>query len=173
MIPVCLDATRPAGTDFTLRLHGEIIFQSSNAEQFSTCYLCRFVYIFIYFPLQTCAKLLCHPAKASWSDYMGKFRPGKAESRQYNRGTPHYRDVIVGHNLWRVYNHDLSSLSIKTANTKTCKPFVKIESWLLLIVFLVDSIVWYQFNPIQDWGAGGKKPLSLISYPYNFYKRRN
>ena len=32
--------------------------------------------------------------RRDWSDYMGKFRPGKAGSRQYNRGIPAERDSI-------------------------------------------------------------------------------
>ena len=47
MIPVCQAeiSTRPAGADFILRLHGEIKFLPGKAEQFSTWYLFRFVYI--------------------------------------------------------------------------------------------------------------------------------
>ena len=38
MIPVCRDeiSTRPAGTDFTLRLHGKTKFHPDKAGQFST-----------------------------------------------------------------------------------------------------------------------------------------
>ena len=38
MIPVGRDevSSRPAGTDFTLRLHGEIKFHPSKVEQLST-----------------------------------------------------------------------------------------------------------------------------------------
>ena len=38
MFPVCRDesATRPTGTDFTLRLHGENKFNPGKAVQFST-----------------------------------------------------------------------------------------------------------------------------------------
>ena len=45
MIPVYQDviSTRPPGTDFTLRLHGEIKFHSDKAREFSTWYLFRFV----------------------------------------------------------------------------------------------------------------------------------
>ena len=41
MIPFRSDeiSTRPAGTDFTLRLHGEIIFYPCKAGQVSTLYL--------------------------------------------------------------------------------------------------------------------------------------
>ena len=48
MIPVCRDeiSTRPARTDSTLRLHGEIKFQRGKVGQFSTWYLFRFVHIF-------------------------------------------------------------------------------------------------------------------------------
>ena len=45
MIPVCWDkiSTRPAGIDFTLRLHVEIKFCPGKAGQFSTWHLLRFV----------------------------------------------------------------------------------------------------------------------------------
>ena len=45
MIPVYRDeiSTRPAGTDFTPRLHGEIKFHYDKERQFSTWYLFRFV----------------------------------------------------------------------------------------------------------------------------------
>ena len=48
MIPVYRDEipTRPAGTDFALRLHGVITFHPDKAGQFSTRYLFRFVHIF-------------------------------------------------------------------------------------------------------------------------------
>ena len=38
MIPVCRDeiSPRPAATDLTLRLHGEIKFRPGKARQFST-----------------------------------------------------------------------------------------------------------------------------------------
>ena len=51
MIPVCNDeiSTRPAGTDFTLRLQAEIKFCPDKAGKFSTCYLFRFTYIFFEF----------------------------------------------------------------------------------------------------------------------------
>ena len=51
MIPVCRNeiSTRAAGTDFTLRLHGEIKFHSGKAGQFSTWYLFKYVYIFFKF----------------------------------------------------------------------------------------------------------------------------
>ena len=51
MIPVCRDeiSTRPAGTDFTLRLHVEIKFRHGKAEQFPTWYLFRFICIFFEF----------------------------------------------------------------------------------------------------------------------------
>ena len=41
MIPVCRDeiSTRPAGTDFTLRLHVEIKFRPGKAGHFSTWHL--------------------------------------------------------------------------------------------------------------------------------------
>ena len=38
--------TRPAGTGFTLRLHGEFKFHPGKAGQFSTWYLFIFVHIF-------------------------------------------------------------------------------------------------------------------------------
>ena len=45
MIPVYRDeiSTRPAGTDFTPRLHGEIKFHYDKERQFFTWYLFRFV----------------------------------------------------------------------------------------------------------------------------------
>ena len=45
MIPVSLDeiSTSSVGTDFTLRLHGEIKFHPGKAGQFSTWYLLKFV----------------------------------------------------------------------------------------------------------------------------------
>ena len=48
MNPVCQDevSTRPAGTDFTLRLHREIKFDPGKTGQFSTWFLFRFVCIF-------------------------------------------------------------------------------------------------------------------------------
>ena len=48
---VCRDeiSTRPAGADFTLRLHVEIKFHPGKAGQFSTWHLFRFVYIFFEF----------------------------------------------------------------------------------------------------------------------------
>ena len=48
MIPVCQDkiSTYPAGTDFTLRLHGEIKFHPGKVEQFSTWYLHKFYFNF-------------------------------------------------------------------------------------------------------------------------------
>ena len=51
MIPVGRDeiSTRPARTDFPLRLHGEIKFHPDKAGQFSTWYLFRFVFILFYF----------------------------------------------------------------------------------------------------------------------------
>ena len=51
MIPACRDeiSTRPAETDFTLRLHVEIKFRPGKAGQFSTWYLIRFPYIFFGF----------------------------------------------------------------------------------------------------------------------------
>ena len=47
-VPVSRDeiSTRPAGTDFTLRLHASIKFHPGRAGQFSTWYLFRFVQIF-------------------------------------------------------------------------------------------------------------------------------
>ena len=39
-------STVPAGTDFTIRLHGKIKFHLGKVGQFSTWYLFRFVYIF-------------------------------------------------------------------------------------------------------------------------------
>ena len=41
MIPMCRDkiSTRPAGADFTLRLHGKITFHRGKMGQFSTWYL--------------------------------------------------------------------------------------------------------------------------------------
>ena len=43
MIPICRDEilTRPARTDFTLRLHREIKFHPGKARQFSARYLSR------------------------------------------------------------------------------------------------------------------------------------
>ena len=51
MISACRDEilTRPAETDFTLRLHMEIKFHSGKAGQFSTWYLIRFTCIFFAF----------------------------------------------------------------------------------------------------------------------------
>ena len=51
MIPACRDeiSTRPAETDFTLRLHVEIKFRPGKVGQFSTWYLIRFTYIFFGF----------------------------------------------------------------------------------------------------------------------------
>ena len=51
MIPVCRDeiSLRPAGTDFTLRLHVEIKFRPGKERQFSTWHLLRFVCIFFEF----------------------------------------------------------------------------------------------------------------------------
>ena len=48
MIPVCRNEilTRPAGTDFTLQLHGEVKFRNRKTGQFSARYLFRFVYNF-------------------------------------------------------------------------------------------------------------------------------
>ena len=48
MIPIYWDEipTRPVGTDFTLRLNGEIKIHPGKAQQFSTWYLFRFVHIF-------------------------------------------------------------------------------------------------------------------------------
>ena len=48
MIQICRDeiSTGPAGTDFTLRLNGEIEFHPGKTGQFSTWYQLRFVYIF-------------------------------------------------------------------------------------------------------------------------------
>ena len=47
MIPACRDeiSTRPAETDFTLRLHVEIKFRLGKAGQFSAWYLIRFACI--------------------------------------------------------------------------------------------------------------------------------
>ena len=42
-------STRPAETDFTLRLHDEIKFRHGKAGQLSTWYLIRFAYIFFGF----------------------------------------------------------------------------------------------------------------------------
>ena len=46
---ICWDetSTRPAGTDFTLRLHGGTKFHPGKTGQFSTWYLHKFVYIFL------------------------------------------------------------------------------------------------------------------------------
>ena len=53
-ILVCQDeiSTRPAGTDFTLRLYVEIKFRPCKAGQFSTWHLLRFVWNFLelFFP---------------------------------------------------------------------------------------------------------------------------
>ena len=51
MIQACRDevSTRPAETDFTLRLHVEIKFRPGKAGQFSTWYLIRFACIFFGF----------------------------------------------------------------------------------------------------------------------------
>ena len=51
MIPACQDeiSTRPAETDFTLRLHEEIKFRPGKAGQFSTRYLIRFACTFFGF----------------------------------------------------------------------------------------------------------------------------
>ena len=51
MIPACRDeiSTRPAETDFTLRLYVEIKFRPGKAGQFSTYYLIRFACIFFEF----------------------------------------------------------------------------------------------------------------------------
>ena len=51
MIPACRDeiSTRPAETDFTLRLYVEIKFRPGKAEQFSTYYLIRFACVFFGF----------------------------------------------------------------------------------------------------------------------------
>ena len=51
MIPACRDeiSTRPAETDFTLRVHVEIKFNPGKAGQFSTSYLIRFACIFFGF----------------------------------------------------------------------------------------------------------------------------
>ena len=51
MIPACGDeiSTRPAGIDFTLRLHVEIKFRPGKAGQFSIWYLIRFACIFFGF----------------------------------------------------------------------------------------------------------------------------
>ena len=51
MIPACRDeiSTRPAETDFTLRLHVEIKFRPGKAGQFSICYSIRFTCIFLGF----------------------------------------------------------------------------------------------------------------------------
>ena len=51
MIPVSRDeiTTRPSGTDFNLRLHGETKFHPVTGGQHSTLYLFRFVYIFFKF----------------------------------------------------------------------------------------------------------------------------
>ena len=51
MIPACQDEilTRPAETDFTLRLHVEIKFRPGKAGQFCTWYLIRFACIFLGF----------------------------------------------------------------------------------------------------------------------------
>ena len=51
MIPACRDEilTRPAKTDFTLRLHTEIKFRPGKTGQFSTWYLIRFAYSFFEF----------------------------------------------------------------------------------------------------------------------------
>ena len=48
MIPACGDEilTRPAETDFTLRLHVEIKLRPDKTGQFSTWYLVRFACIF-------------------------------------------------------------------------------------------------------------------------------
>ena len=48
MIPICRDeiSTRPAGTDFTLRLHWGIKLHPGKVGQFSTWYLFRSAYIF-------------------------------------------------------------------------------------------------------------------------------
>ena len=48
MNPVCRDeiSTRPAGADFSLRLHRETKFHPGKVEQFSTWFLFRFVYIY-------------------------------------------------------------------------------------------------------------------------------
>ena len=42
-------STRPAKTDFTLRLHVEIKFRPGKARQFSAWYLIRFACIFFGF----------------------------------------------------------------------------------------------------------------------------
>ena len=51
MIPACRDdiSTRPAETDFTLRLHVEIKLRPGKAGQFSTRYLIRFACILFGF----------------------------------------------------------------------------------------------------------------------------
>ena len=51
MIPACQGEipTRPAETDFTLRLHVEIKIHPGKAGQFSTWYLIRFARIFFGF----------------------------------------------------------------------------------------------------------------------------
>ena len=48
MIPFCWDkiSTPPAGTDFTLRLHGEINIHPGKAAQVSTGYLLTKTYRF-------------------------------------------------------------------------------------------------------------------------------
>ena len=52
----------------------------------STC-LDMFIFYFC-FPLEACLKLLFHHAQTGWSNYMGKFRPGKAAFQLYERGIP-------------------------------------------------------------------------------------
>ena len=51
MIPASRDeiSTRPAETDFTLRLHVEIKFRPEKERQFSTCYLIKLACIFFGF----------------------------------------------------------------------------------------------------------------------------
>ena len=64
MIPACRDEilTRPAETDFKLRLHVEITFRPGKAGQFSTWYLVRFACIFFgfFFTSMSFTKLKIH-----------------------------------------------------------------------------------------------------------------
>ena len=75
----------PAGTDFTIWLHGKIEFHPCKADQVSDLHLFRLVYILFNFPLQACIKLFF---STTWARGQRNLYPSKVTSQQFKRGIP-------------------------------------------------------------------------------------
>ena len=86
-LPGFLPPCRPAGTDFTIRLHREIKFRPGKARQFSTWYLFKFVYIFSLIFL--CKHMLINfstPIRRAEAIAWETFIPAKRASGSTNKG---------------------------------------------------------------------------------------